>query len=534
VGGHAILTLLTACAAPDPTAPAAVELEPLARLARTSLDLRGRRPSETEIAAVEADPSALDELVATFVHDDAFADRLMSWNGDVFKTRADQFIPGVDGDGAFTDDAEKERFTRAVGDEPLRLLRELVAAERPWTELMTVDWTMANDELLAHWPLEDIDGTVESGWRRSRYTDGRPAAGVLTTTGLWWRYTSTAENVNRSRSEAIARILLCDQRFNRPIEFSSSAGTLDPTDLQERAQTDPNCVTCHVVLDPMGSSLFGFWRYHPESYTEASSYYPERETDWRELTGISPSFYGAPGDGIYDLARQVAADPRFIGCATEHAFTFLMGREPALADTATLTAWREAFVDGGATMQALYAAAVADPVYRQVDSLPIRRLSGDQYASAVADLTGFSWEYEGLGMLDNDKWGVRVLAGGADGIVVFDPGTDHSTTSALVQERLAESAASYAVATEAARAVGDRRLFRETADLSAVPDESALRTQLAALVLRVHTRRVTADDEEVDEMADLWLRLLDDTQEPATAWALLLSGLFRHPDFVHA
>ena len=37
-----------------------------------------------------------------------------------------------------------------------------------------------------------------SGWQEAPYTDGRPAAGVLATNGLWMRYYTSQSNANRS------------------------------------------------------------------------------------------------------------------------------------------------------------------------------------------------------------------------------------------------------------------------------------------------------------------------------------------------
>ena len=49
----------------------------------------------------------------------------------------------------------------------------------------------------------------------ARYQDGRPAAGVLATNGLWWRYRSTASNANRKRANQASRILLCQDYLVR-------------------------------------------------------------------------------------------------------------------------------------------------------------------------------------------------------------------------------------------------------------------------------------------------------------------------------
>ena len=66
------MILLLACVSePDDTEMSAVRL-----LSRTSLDLRGVRPTEAEIEAVETDPAALDGLVDSFLDDDRFPERL--------------------------------------------------------------------------------------------------------------------------------------------------------------------------------------------------------------------------------------------------------------------------------------------------------------------------------------------------------------------------------------------------------------------------------------------------------------------------
>lgn len=135
-------------------------------------------------------------------------------------------------------------------------------------------------------------------------------------------------------------------------------------------------------------------------------------------------------------------------------------------------------------------------------------------------------------MLANDTWGVRVLAGGMDGIIVTQAATDHSTSEQLVVERLAQAASTTAVDREAALSSGERILFREVEDLGATPTTDALEAQIIALVLRVHSRRLAADDEEIQALVELYGALEAETGAPDQAWALLLSALLRHPDFL--
>jgi hypothetical protein len=156
----------------------------------------------------------------------------------------------------------------------------------------------------------------------------------------------------------------------------------------------------------------------------------------------------------------------------------------------------------------------------------------DQRVSAIEALTGYRWAWQGNDMLDVDDGGVRVLAGGVDGLIATEPSVEPSTTSVLVQERLAEAAAQYAVVQEAERVAAERTLFREIDLDDDAPADTALDAQIVALLLSAHGRRHAADDEEVQSLAQLWRELVEAGGAPREAWADLLSGILRHPDFV--
>lgn len=534
------LALLLSCGgdAVDPKASTAESgpspLPPAALLSRLSLDLRGRRPTEAELDRAEADPAEIEALVTEFLHDPGFAERVFFLYADVYKTRADEFIVGANGDAEFHDLDARYRFTHAAGDEPLKTLAFVADQDRPWTDIVNLDWTFANEDLLAHWPLEALE--EGEGWVRAQYTDGRPTAGVLSTNGMWWRYTSTTMNVNRTRAEAVARIFVCDRRFDQPVALSGAITST--TDLLNRSQNDPACVSCHVALDPIGSYLYGFWRTHAESYSEAIWYYPNLETHWTETTEVAPAWYGEPGENLFDLGRQIADDPRFVTCAVEQGHQFFFGALPTIDDAARVQRARETFLQEGLTLRALYRALTAEPAYRSADpswpgAVTTRRLSPDQMNSAVADLTGFQWEYAGLNMMTTDNYGVRVLAGGADGILATEPTTDHAATEQLVIERLSEAAAEHAVADEAAQSPEARRLFREIARLDEEQTEDDLRRQMKGLIRRCHGRRVAGDSDDVAALLGLWSALRAEGATPAEAWRAVLSALLRHPDFLH-
>lgn len=533
-----LLLVFSLSCAPEPgdseaeVAEAWPEMSARRLLVRISLDLRGIRPSEEEIAAVEADPAALDTLMDAWLEDERFPARLVDLYNDLFLTRSEYYSL----DTSVLDLDSTPLFLRSVGEEPLRLLAEVAAEDLPYTALVTADWTMADEQLASVDPLDYPAG--ETGWKKAHYTDGRPAAGVLSTNGLWWRFVSTDSNANRKRANTVARLFLCEDYLKRPIEFDRNVNLLEDDAVAEALDSNPGCVNCHSSLDPLASYFYGFYWYNYTSPFEAARYHPERENLWATATGVAPGYYGTPGYTLEDLGRSLASDPRFPTCAVEQAFKLLLRREPTLADQERLNAHREAFLAGDLTFRALFRSLVHDAAYRAGDTddelaVPEKLATVEMLASQVVDLTGFHWTYADYDMLATDTYGLRTLGGGVDGYTVTSSATAPSATSALVLEAVAEASSAYAVAAEQEMAAEDRRLFREI-DFDETPesDAEAMVAQIVALHLRIFGNRVDADGEEVAANLALWSDLYAVEGRPAAAWQGLLSALLRDPDFV--
>ncbi len=529
-----VTLILLACAAEPAPEVGSTEMEPARLLSRLSLDLRGVRPSEDELAAVEADPDALEALTEEMLADERFEARVRDLFSEVYLTRTESFPVSAYDVGLSSEAA----FDASVGEEPLRVLGRVAAEDLPYTEVVLADWTMADETLASFLPLDREEG---DGWQVARYTDGRPAAGVLATTGLWWRYTSTDSNANRRRANAISRILLCNDYLDRPITFDRDLNLLDEDAVRDAIRTDASCANCHNSLDPIASYLFGFWWFQENSALEISRYHPERELLWEDYTEVAPAWYGASGSGLADLAWQVAADTRYPDCAVETVTRLMLRRELELEDTERLETHRAAFLQGGLTLRSLFASVVSDPAYRaapgadeQIEgAAPTKMMTPDQLGDAVEALTGFRWTYGGYEMLGTDSVGVRTLAGGIDGGSVTAFAGSPNATVILVQRRLAAAAASYAVETEQALDPGQRRLFTEI-DFTETPDKGSdsIDAQIGALQLRVHGRRVASDAEEVAANRALWEELYSATGSVPQSWAGLLTALLADPDFL--
>lgn len=518
---------------PTPVETSYEPLTPRQLLIRWSLELRGVRPTEPEYAQVEAEPASLDSLLEAFLRDPRFEGRVRDLYAPVFRTRLDAF-PVQAQDYGLEDDAA---FQLAVGEEPLRMLGQVAAQDLPYTALVTADWTMANELLGAAWPLDYATGA--SGWQRAHYTDGRPAAGVLSTNALWWRYPSDGSNYNRGRANAVSRIFLCNDYSARPVSFERGVDLSNSEQVNNALRSNPACINCHSSLDGLSSHLFGFQYVVKEEALEASRYHPERERLWQSTTGVAPAYFGTPTYTLRDLGQALAGDPRFVECAVQHAYELLLDRPVSLADFDALTAHRESFLAGGLALRSLLKSVVNDVRYRSVSgegAVGLKIVSPQLLASQLEDLTGYRFYVEGDDMLALDQFGLRSLAGGEDGQSGAAPLRGPTPSMLLVQARLAEAAAFYVTNADASlNPVGEspRRLFTDiTFTETTETGRPAMVKQLQTLHRRLFGTQVASDGQEVLAGLELWSQLYAVSSSPVRAWAGVLSVLLRDPEFV--
>ena len=464
-------------------------------LRRMSLDLRGALPSTAQLDAVEAAADAEAQAAALaaareeILADPLLGERLVILLGERWHTRVDAFLIGYTEYPALAQDSQAEyRFERSVGEEPLRLMAQIAVQDRPWSEIVTADYTVGNDTLASIWPMDCDPG---SGWRACRYTDDRPAAGVLSTNGLWWRYYSTVSNYNRGRAAAVSRLLLCEDILSRPVSFAQGVALVDAGGVEEALRQDPYCMGCH--------------------------------------SGLDPAFAGAPVQDLADLGQQIAADPRFTRCAAESFAEQLWRREITAADFDRIEGLRRAFEAGDGTIKPLLRAVTDTAVYRagiQADpagaSEPTRRLMDlSLLASALRALTGFTWTLRGDDMLDSDTYGFRILGGGVDGDQVTRPQRSPGMTWIVTAQRVAE-----AFGDTVGQQVGSGLLAGVSA--ADTPGSAAFDAKLRELHWRLYARR--ADDTWVTDIGALWSRVA--AREGPRAWGAVVSAMIQDPMFL--
>lgn len=506
----------------------------VALLSRASLDLRGVRPSLDELQRVTDDPAALDGLLRDYARSPALGWRYAEMMSGVFLTSLSEADYGR---ATYPVDNELA-LLQSMGEEPLRVLAAVVDEDLPYTELVTADWTMVNEHLAAIYPSDYPEGAT--GWLRARYTDDRPAVGVLATNGFYWRYDSTQANANRGRANAVSRIFTCRDYLDQVIEGNRELNLLDEDAVADALRGDPACVSCHASIDPLAAYFWGFYNHFNFSPAEQAHYHAERELDWQTFTGVGPSYYGSPGGTLADLGRHLAADPAYIECAVQRTFEQLVARPVTLADTEALTAHREVFLSEGLRLRALVESVVRDPAYAPPAdaaadpaddpraSAP-RLLSAAQLRSSLADATGYVFEAEGLDVLAADLYGLRSLAGGLSPARDRERVVSPTSTAVLAQLRLAEAAADYAVHADLADLGRARLLPPEGLGLG--PDDPAFAAHLVRLHLRLHGQRVAPDGPEILALSALFSEILRVTDEPRVAWAGMLTAMLRDPAF---
>jgi hypothetical protein len=501
-----------------------------------SLDLRGVLPTVDEYEQVEADPTALDTLRDAYLEDPLFEERLVFIFSEHWHTMIDEFN-GQSYDYQLHDD-QAYHFERSVGEEPLRLMAHIVANDLPWSDILSTDYSMANELTAALWPLEGYPEGGE-GWHTVRYTDGRPAVGVLATNGLWWRYPTTQFNQNRARAAAIARLLVCEDMLVRPISFSAGANLLSTDDPTAMVTVEPTCLACHSILEPLAAAMFGFYWVDEYSIDEIERYHPEREVLGAEILGVTPAFFGTPVVGLADLGSTIVEDSRFTTCATQQILETYLRRRLTDDDQTRLRTLTASFEDSALQMKELIRTILKTDAYTaggftddatQADrdrENTARLMAPSQLMSLHADLTGLEWVAGGYNLFDNDEKGYRVLAGGVDGQFLTSPQSSPGVTWTLVHKRVAEAGATWAVKQELA-GMETRSLFANALTLQLVPGDAVFDAELERLHFRILGTR--PDTDQIDSYAALWTSI-DELIGPQDAWVGVVSALLRDPTF---
>ncbi len=541
-----------------PPPPVEVEyLTPTEHLVRASMVLRGLRPSPDELRQVAGDATALPAIVDRYLASPELGATMKDLHNETLWLRTNQsiftFRPIA---GTPFSSGTFQQVAESLSDEPLRLIEHVVMNDRPYSEIVTADYTFANGLVAAIWGLPYTGTGAEwkqTSWQRA--TEPRPAAGILSSSELYFRFRSAGANYHRGRANAISRALLCHDYLSSDIIVDTSIDLSDPEVVANAVVANPSCAGCHQTLDPLGSFLPAFDNNplvgRVEAYPVTGFFRPARADQWKTTTKRPPGFYGVPATGLDALGRLIAEDPRFARCAAQRFASYFTERQAEALPVAWLSQLTDAFIASGLSAKALAKAIVLSDEFRASHVVPgqaegdaaaedlvgMQKLRPEQLDRLITDLTGFRWQHDSsmrvgpmtvgvASLLQSDLAGFRVLAGGIDSYFVTLPSHTYNAVSSLVLRRLATEAAGFVVTADFAKGNRANRKLLTMVDAT-TRDEAAIRAQLAALHLRIYGTIDAADGEEVGLTYGLFADSLAAGEPVATAWKTTLAAMLQ-------
>jgi len=548
-----------------------VSLSPTDQALRVSMALRGLRPRAEEIEALHADPGTLSELVNTWLDSDEFGLTMRDLHAEQLLVRTD-VIEQLPLRGPLEDDTTHV-IHRDTSEAPLRLIEWIIAEDRPYTEIVTTD-VMLKSAIMAEVYGLSFDPEGED-WQLGQWDDGRPLAGILSSSEIWRRYRSAGQNNNRSRADFIATALLCEPFSSRNIPTPTGIDLSDEQAVADAVNLNQACVGCHQSLDPLAAFLWGFQKqikgravrnayddgcYWPLDDADSlpqdgivedmcypvRSYIPEREDDWVPIGLRPPAYFGLPGDRIDDLGAYIADDPRFASCTARRFWSWFAQEPVEQVDDLLVDELTAHFVASNYDAKALARAVVMHERFLASHALEesaaplavgLLTVRPEQLQRSVADLTGFRWwadpdpnrddcDNECWGRVDllvSDRYGFRAMTGGVDGINITRPTHTPTPTAHLARGRFAAEAAAVVVAHDLDALPEDRRLISDPDGV----EEAEVRAQLAELHLRISSEWVGPDSPEVDASYALWDGAHALHGEADRAWVLVISALLQ-------
>lgn len=532
--------------------PEVVQLSPTEHLVRASMALRGAHPSIDDLQRVEADPTQLEAIVDGYLDTPEFGRTMRDLHNESLLLRPDwaYYPAGFQPIGKLAGE-DTAAINTSVQEAPLRLVESVILEDRPYTEIVTADYAMANSLSSVVWDLPyDAQGAE---WQKTRYEDGRGNAGILTDSWLYTRWQSTPSNANRQRANALSRALLCYDFLSRDVELDTDVDVSDPNAVQSAVVSNTACASCHQALDPFASFFKDVYPIivpgaSPDYPPDEVIYYPGIFEEYLEIDMREPSFFGQAGETLEDLGQLIAEDPRFSLCAAKRFYSYFNQVHLDDVPLAQASELQTVLIDSDMNAKALAKAIVLSDAFRvshpaaessddaSLELVGMRKARPDELASLFEDLTGFVWTTDlgpysegtiGKIELPRDNFlGYRVIGGGIDSsFVTTDTFTDNAASS-LFLRAFAQEASAFVVTKDFAQPDGAKRKLFTEVELN-TEDEAVVREQIAVLHARIYGELDAADSDQVTLSYRLFEDALEATGDPRRAWKTLLTAMMQ-------
>lgn len=529
-------------------------LDPVATFRKAALQLNGRLPNSEEVQALtEGGEDSLPSLVRQLFQEDAFYARLVEVFNDQWLTDRyvrdgngvlnDNDFPRVDAyyDGLSSEDQLKAR--RSVAQEPLQLMAYIVRNDRPFTEILTADYTVLNPftAVVYNSPGLQFDNPYdEFEFKQGRIKIVRdegtidwPHAGILSSPMFLNRYPTSRTNRNRHRARIVLREFLATDILKvaeRPIDPTEAVNFANPT------REDPNCNTCHAVIDPIAGAFMKWNDNDMELHEPGRDWYPEMPLPGFGTESMTTSEYD---QALSWLGERIAADPRFPLSVVINVYKSLTGSEPQAfpddpnpetflswqAQDQTLRAIAEAFVASNYNLKVAIERIVLSPYYRAKNTTasdPTRLaelgnvgtgqlLTPELLDRKIQAIFGYKWMSGSTPAL---RGNYAILYGGIDSETVTERLSTPNGLMGAIMLRMANEMSCRGVSADLALRRADRRLFPHVEldtfpenDLGAIDEEGDrnVRRNLRHLHALFLGEELADDSPELERLHGLFL-----------------------------
>ncbi len=520
--------------------PVVQALSPPQRLLRASMVLLGKRPSLLEYQAVQHEPQSFEAILDRYLESEAFGASIRQHFTEWLELdqAPDTYPAGFPATGALAD-LGTHKLNSSIIEAPGRLAEYIVMNDRPFTEVVTADFTLADATVATVWGLPyDF---AQGGWQVTEYVDGRPKAGVLSDGWVFTRMPSTENNRHRERASLIANTFVCHDYANRPVKVPQGIDLTSESAIANAVDNNPVCVGCHHTLDPLASFFTSHYALRiPELETQYPlvQYTPDAGEGYRP-----PAWYGVPAENLEQLGVLIADDPRFSACFVRRFYSELMHVPLEAVPTEAITKYLPAFSQFN--VKALVKAIVTSEEFAahtlKDSSVPLdvglRRATPQQLDTMFQALIGYQWRTDvpfdiGSGqvgavpLMRDYLWGYRTLAGGPNNFDTIHHLRTADPTTLLALRALAERSARHVVAHDFST-VDEAYILTDKDAQEGAPE--ALGRQISALHLRLYGEDVAPDSPQVQSGVALWTAVNVASRSAERAWQVLLAAMFQDP-----
>ena len=382
-------------------------LDATATLRKAAMQLAHRQPTPQELTLAQQGniDIALDSVLAS----SQFLDFVSSVYNKLYSysnTLAGNFVASdrMDADlfthderywwGATSNTHGESAYTEAsIGFQAENLAKYIVGNNRPFTEMVTADYFVANpfgahaygvfDKVTWTDPNNDAEyQAIPASLVQTANGQAFPMAGTLTLESFMNTYPTTGSNRNRRRARYVYSMFLNMDIMalaQTPPNLAKIIASSNPN--TPATMTNTACVSCHSLLDQVAGD-FANWN----SY----GYFSPNSNDWYGPAVMAAA--GFEGTLVPDnaptrltwLGQQIAGDPRFADAVVSQWLLALTGNGP-LRDPAVTSTLQEsiaaklyqeqvlhdianAFVASNFNLKAAVKGIIQSPYYRATDA----------------------------------------------------------------------------------------------------------------------------------------------------------------------